>query len=110
IAAKGAALTSYAIDLADDWLEPYGFVLATPRDPVRRGAHVTLSHPHAWQITQALQAAQVIPDFRTPDRLRIGLAPLYTRFVDLHEGFDRLRRIMETGTWRAYPTERARVT
>jgi kynureninase len=110
IAAKGAALTSYAIDLADEWLEPYGFELATPRDPARRGAHVTLAHPHAWQITQALQSARVVPDFRTPDRLRIGLAPVYTRFVEVYEGFARLRRVMQSRAYQSYPSALGRVT
>ncbi|WP_338090883.1 kynureninase [Planosporangium thailandense] len=110
IAAKGAALTEYAIELFDALLAGDGFTLATPREPGRRGAHVTLYHPNAWQICQALKAANVIPDFRTPDRLRMGLAPLYTRFVDVHEGFDRLRTIMRSGAWRDFPAERARVT
>jgi kynureninase len=110
VAAKSAALTSYAVDLFDAWLEPCGFTLASPRDATRRGAHLTLHHPHAWPVCQALKAAGVIPDFRTPDRLRIGLAPLYTRFVDVHEGFRRLRQIMADGAWRRYGTQRSRVT
>ncbi len=110
IAAKGAALTSYAIDLFDSWLVEHEFRLATPRHPELRGAHVTLHHPNAWQICQALKAANVIPDFRTPDRLRIGLAPLYTRFVDVYGGFARLRQIMNAESWRSFPAERARVT
>jgi kynureninase len=110
IAAKGAALTSYALDLFDSWLVEHDFRLATPRQPERRGAHVTLHHPNAWQICQALKAANVIPDFRTPDRLRIGLAPLYTRFVDVYGGFARLRQIMNAESWRSFPPERARVT
>jgi kynureninase len=71
---------------------------------------VTLHHPQAWQITQAALASGVVPDFRTPDRLRIGLAPLYTRYADVHEGFVRLREIMRTGSYRAHPAERSRVT
>jgi kynureninase len=110
IAAKGAALTSYAVELADAWLAPHGFALASPRDAARRGAHVTLRHPEAWQVCQALKAAKVIPDFRTPDRLRIGLAPLYTRFIEVYEGFDRLRHIMADSAHRAFPGERSRVT
>ncbi len=98
IAAKGAALTSYAIELFDSWLVEHGFALATPRQPERRGAHVTLHHPSARQICQALKAVNVIPDFRAPDRLRIGLAPLYTRFVDVYGGFARLRQIMKEGS------------
>lgn len=110
VAAKGAALTGYAIELADAWLAEHGMTLATPRDPARRGGHVTLHHPQAWQITQALLAAQVVPDFRTPNRLRIGLAPLYTSFADVHEGFRRLREIMRSASHDDFPAERARVT
>jgi kynureninase len=110
VRAKGMALTSYAVRLADAWLDGYGFRLAGPRDPARRGAHITLYHPHAWQICQAWKDAGVIPDFRTPDRLRIGLAPLYTSFAEVHEGFTRLRRIMESDSWRGYPSARGRVT
>jgi kynureninase len=110
IAAKGAALGAYAIELVDSWLSWHGFALASPRDGGRRGAHVTLHHPEAWQISQALRAAEVIPDFRTPDRLRIGFAPLYTRFTDVHTGFARLREIMESGSYKAFPAERSRVT
>lgn len=110
IAAKGAALTSYAVELVDARLAGYGFALASPRDPDRRGAHLTLHHPRAWQICQALKAAKVIPDFRAPDRLRLGLAPLYTRFVDVYEGFDRLRQIMASGGYERFPAARPRVT
>ncbi len=107
---KGMALTSYAVRLFDEWLAEHGFTLASPREATRRGAHITLHHPQAWQICQAWKDARVIPDFRTPDRLRIGLAPLYTRFTDVYEGFVRLREIMRTGSYRSYPTARARVT
>jgi kynureninase len=110
IAAKGRALTTYAVELADAWLAPYDFSLASPRSATRRGAHVTLRHPKAWQVCQALTAAKVIPDFRTPERLRLGLAPLYTRFIDVYEGFDRLRRVAASGAYEEFPAERARVT
>jgi kynureninase len=108
IAAKGAALTAYAMELADAWLD--GFTVVTPRDPQRRGGHVTLHHPNAWQVTQALKAAGVVPDYRMPDRLRIGLAPLYTRFRDVHTGFARLRDIMRSRAYERYPRAAARVT
>jgi kynureninase len=110
IAAKGRALTDYAIELFTEWLAPYGFTLASPLDARRRGAQVTAYHPRAWQICQALKAAAVIPDFRTPDRLRLGFAPLYTRFADVHTGLFRLREIMRSEAYTAYPAERSRVT
>jgi len=110
IAAKGAARTEYAIELADSWLAEHGVRVATPRDPARRGSHVTLQHPAAWQVTQAAIAAGVVPDFRTPERLRVGLAPLYTRFVDVHEGFARLRAILSSRSYENFPATPGRVT
>jgi kynureninase len=84
--------------------------LASPRDPARRGSHVTLAHPAAWQLTQALVDRGVVPDFRTPDRVRFGPAPLYTRFVDVWDAVDRFRGLLEDGGWTGYAEERARVT
>ena len=110
IARKGRALGAYLIGLIDEWLVPLGFRLASPRDDARRGAHVTLYHPDAWRICQALRAERVIPDFRVPDRLRLGLAPLYTRFVDVYIAMSRLRDLVTTGQHLAFPTEHSRVT
>jgi len=108
---KSQALTSYLVELADAWLAPLGFVLASPRDAELRGSHVSLYHPQAWQVCQALiERGRVIPDFRTPDRLRLGLAPLTTSFVDVWNAVDRLRALVEAGEHLAYPAERARVT
>jgi kynureninase len=107
---KTRALTGYAVELAEAWLVPLGFRLASPRDANRRGAHISLQHRQAWPICQALKAAGVIPDFRTPDRLRLGFAPLYTRFVDVHEGMGRLRQVVTQGAHEQYPNERSRVT
>ncbi|SDO14755.1 kynureninase [Geodermatophilus sp. DSM 45219] len=110
LAAKGRALGELVVALADAWLRPHGVALASPRDPARRGAHVTLAHPRAWQLTQALVDRGVVPDFRTPDRVRLGPAPLYTRFVDVWDAMACLREVLETGAHEGYPTERARVT
>lgn len=107
---KAVTLTEHVIALADAWLPPQGFSLASPRDAARRGAHVTFAHPQAWQVCQAWIADGVVPDFRTPDRLRIGPAPLTTSFEDVWVAMDRLRRLVERGDHRAYPTERSRVT
>ncbi len=110
LAEKGSALTDLAIALGDEWLAPHGVVLASPRDPARRGSHVTFHHPAAWQLTQALIGSGVVPDFRTPDRVRLGPAPLYTRFVDVWDGMDRFRALLEDASFERYPAERARVT
>ncbi len=108
VAAKGRALTDLLVTLADERLPQLR--LASPRDANRRGAHVSLAHPQAWQLTQALLDRGVVPDFRTPDRVRFGLAPLYTRFVDVWDAVDRLVDVLATGAHEGYPTERSRVT
>ena len=110
LAAKGQALTGLLVALADAWLAGHGVTVASPRDAARRGSHVSLAHPAAWQLTQALVDRGVVPDFRTPDRVRFGPAPLYTRFVDVWDAMDRLRTVLVEGAHEAYPTERSRVT
>ncbi len=107
---KGVALTSYLIALADEWLTPLGFTLASPRDHSRRGAHVTLHHPDAWPISQALIQAGVIGDYRTPERLRLGPAPIMTRFTDVWDALDRLRQIATDKSYAALQAEPSRVT
>jgi kynureninase len=110
LAAKGRALTDLVVALADGWLTGYGVTVASPREASRRGSHVSLAHPQAWQLTQALVDRGVVPDFRTPDRLRLGPAPLYTRFVDVWDAMDRLRTVLAEDAHTGYPTQRARVT
>jgi kynureninase len=109
--AKGMALTELVIELHDAWLAPLGFRLASPRDPAVRGSHVSLAHPDGYRISQALiWKARVIPDFRPPDRIRLGPAPLSTRFVDVWDAMDRLRRVVVDGLHQTVDTTRARVT
>jgi kynureninase len=72
----------------------------SPREPERRGSHISFAHPHAFEICQALIADGVIGDFRAPDIIRFGLTPLYLGFEDLWIAVDRLRAILDTGRWR----------
>jgi kynureninase len=106
--AKGQALTGYVVELTKAWLP--GLELATPVDPARRGSHVSLRHPDAWRLTQALIAEKVIPDYRTPDRLRLGPAPISTSFTEVWDGLDRLRRIVDDRAYERFPAEPSRVT
>ncbi len=108
--AKGMAMTSYLVTLADEWLAPLGFRLASPRDPARRGSHVSLHHPEAWQVCQAMIDRGVVPDYRTPDRLRLGPAPLTTRYVDVHDALALVRDLVAAGDHLKYPAEPGRVT
>ena len=71
---------------------------------------MSLSHPQAWQVCQALVDAGVVPDFRAPDRLRLGFAPLYTRFVDVHRGLAAIRDIVAAGKHLTFPATPARIT
>jgi len=108
---KSLALCELIIELHDAWLAPLGFELGSPRDGARRGSHVSVRHPEAWPICRALiERADVIPDFRGPDSIRLGVAPLYTRFVDVYDAIDRLRGLVERGEQRLVDPERARVT
>jgi kynureninase len=109
--AKSVALTEYLIALADAWLEPLGFDLGSPRDAARRGGHVALRHDDAYRIDRALiERAAVIPDFRAPDVVRLAPVAAYTRFVDVWEAMDRLRRLVAAGEHEAFSGERDRVT
>lgn len=108
---KSIRLTRYAIDLTDSLLAPFGFALGSPRDPDLRGAHVSLRHPDGYRVNRALiEEMHVIPDFREPDNLRLGLAPLYVSFTDVWEGIDRIRRVMEEKRYAKYPQQRFAVT
>jgi len=110
VRAKSVALTGLLVELFDARLAPLGFTLGTPRDPDRRGSHVSLRHPDGYRINSALIDAGVVPDFREPDTIRFGLAPLYTRFVDVWDAVERLVAIVESGAYRAYDDARAPVT
>ncbi|WP_231263301.1 kynureninase [Nocardioides alpinus] len=84
IRAKSVALTSYAVELADATLP--GVTLASPRDPAQRGGHVTLHHDRMREVTARLWERDVIPDYRDPGGLRIGLSPLSTSFDEVERG------------------------
>jgi kynureninase len=94
IRAKGIALTEFAILLADAWLAPLGCSLGSPREAARRGAHVSIRHPEAKALTAALIERGVLPDYRAPDSIRVGLSPLTTSFEDVHRGLLGLRDLI----------------
>jgi len=86
IRTKSVALTEFAVRVSDGVLAPLGVTVASPRDPALRGGHVTLSHPAMRAVTARLWAQDVIPDYRDPGGLRIGLSPLSTSFAETYEG------------------------
>lgn len=115
VRAKSIQQSEYLIFLTDEWLKPLGFTLGTPRQPEIRGSHVSLRHPEAYRINRALIEAappelKVIPDFRAPDNIRLGIAPLYNTFTDIHRALDRMRIIVERKVYEDYSNERTFVT
>ena len=91
IRAKSLRLTAYLIELADAWLVPLGCSITTPREPDRRGGHVTFCHPEAERIVEQLASEGIITDYRTPERFRFGLSPLTTRFTDVWDAAEAAR-------------------
>ena len=95
VRAKSVALTEFAIRLAESLLTSYGVRVASPRDPARRGGHVTLAHPLMADVTALLWQRDVLPDYRDPGGLRIGLSPLSTSFDEVERGVDEIGRALE---------------
>jgi kynureninase len=108
---KSLLLSEYLIYLTGTFLAPLGFRLGTPRIQARRGSHVSIRHAEGYRINRALiEEMNVIPDFREPDNLRLGLAPLYTSFEEVWDGIDRIRRVIEEKRYEKYPQEKLTVT
>jgi kynureninase len=108
--ARSVALTELLVALWEEWLEPLGFALASPRDPAVRGGHISVAHPEASRVSRALVAAGVVPDFRPPNLVRLCPAPAYTRFVEVWDALDRMRRLVAAGDHLALDADPGRVT
>jgi len=109
--AKSVKQTEYLIGLWEALLQPLGFTLNSPRDANRRGSHVSIGHPDGLRIDRALiEEMNVLPDFRYPDNIRLGIAPIYTSYSEIHEAVVRLCRVMNERLYEKYPTERPEVT
>ena len=107
---KAAALTGYAIELVDGWPAALGVRVASPRDPERRGGHVMLRRTGFREVLPLLWERGVIPDFREPDGIRVGLAPLSTGFAEVHAGLEVLRELTAAAPVTAAPVTAAPVT
>ena len=97
--AKASALGGLYIRLMDERCGDFGFTLASPRDDAARGGHVSHAHEDAYPICQALIARGVVGDFRAPDMLRMGFAPLYTRYEDVWSAVETIRDVMASRAW-----------
>jgi kynureninase len=109
--AKSRRLGDCFIRLVEERCAGFGLALASPREAERRGAQVAFRHPEGYPLMQALIARGVIGDFRAPDLIRFGFAPLYVRFVDLWDAVEILRQILQERAWdRPELKQRASVT
>lgn len=109
--ARSISLSEFLITQWQHHLGASGFALASPRDPELRGAHISLSHADGWAIARAMiELGKVLPDFRAPDNLRLGLAPLYTSHVDVHTAVQRIKSIVDSGLHHGFGDTRVTVT
>jgi len=97
VRAKSLSLTSFFLELADEALTPLGFTAVTPRDPAQRGSQVSMRHPAAYGVVQALVARGVVGDYREPDLVRLGFAPLYLRHVDVVRAVQEIVAVVTAG-------------
>jgi kynureninase len=108
---KSIKQTDYLINLWNDELKKIGFSMNSPIETSRRGSHISLGHEEGWRIDQALiNDMKVIPDFRTPNLLRLGIAPLYTSYVDIYKAIQRIKEVVEQGIYKKYSKEKLKVT
>jgi len=106
INAKASRGTDMMIDLFDEWLAPLGYTLMTPRDAARRGGHITIHHPDAAQIARGLLLHKnVIPDYREPSSIRVAISPLATSYVEVWDGFERIRDYTVSGDYKDVSTD-----
>jgi kynureninase len=101
INAKASKGTDMMIELFDQWLVPLGFELVTPRDSKLRGGHISIYHPDAAQIARGLRDdMKVIPDYRAPNSIRLAISPLPTSYVEVFDGFERIRNYTQSGKYK----------
>jgi kynureninase len=98
VRAKSTALTTFALELVDTWLGPLGVELVSPRDPDRRGGHLTIRRPGFRAVLDELWRRGVVPDYREPDGIRLGFAPLSTSFTEVHRGLAVLRDVLRSSS------------
>jgi len=112
---KSVSQSEFLLRLAEKFLYPLGFQPGSPPDPEKRGSHVSLRHPEAYRICKALidpdlGETVVIPDFRDPDNIRLGITPLYTTYTELFMAVREIRNIVEDRLYLKYSSEREQVT
>lgn len=112
---KSLKQSQFLISLAEEFLHPLGFDLASPRQEQHRGSHISLRHAEAYRICKALidpgvGTRVVIPDFREPDVIRLGIAPLYNSFTEIFEAVLQIKDIAQNKAYQAFEKKKDKVT
>ena len=112
---KSVSQSEFLFRLAEKFLWPLGFQPGSPVDPEKRGSHVSLRHPEAYRICKAMIDPDVgeyivIPDFREPDNIRLGITPLYTTYEEIFIAVREIRNIVKERLYLKYSSEREKVT
>lgn len=112
---KSLGQSRYLIKLFRHFLEPLGFSLGSPENDFERGSHVSVCHPEAYRICKALidpgtGGKTVIPDFREPDNIRLGITPLYTSYMDIYEAVNQIKMITEQKLYSHFSEQKEKVT
>jgi kynureninase len=112
---KSALQSSFLVELIQEFLLPIGFTIASPLDVNQRGSHISIQHLEGYRINRAMieplaGAKSIIPDFRPPNNIRLGIAPLYNTFVELYETVLRIKQIVENQEFERFGEEKLEVT
>ncbi|MEX1384497.1 kynureninase [Lutibacter sp.] len=116
IEAKSKKQTTFLIELIEHYLIPLGFKITSPLNESERGSHISITHNESYRINRAMIAPNnkntkiVIPDFRPPNLIRIGITPLYTSYLDLYEAVIRIKEIITTKEFENFSNEKLTVT
>lgn len=112
---KSIAQSTFLIELIHHYLSPLGFTIASPLETEKRGSHISIQHPEGYRINRAMiepkdDSPSIIPDFRPPNNIRLGIAPLYNTFEELYKSVVRIKKIVETDEYKTFGGERLNVT
>jgi kynureninase len=111
---KSVVQTNYLIELVENLLTPIGFTIASPTNSNERGSHISIQHPEGYRINRAMiepidGSPVIIPDFRPPNNIRLGIAPLYNSFEEIFQTIVRIKTIVETRDFERFGGEKAGV-
>jgi kynureninase len=113
--AKSVMQTEYLVFLVKEYLGGRNFELGSPGDPDKRGSHITIKHEEGYRICKSLisppdSGTKVIPDFREPDNIRLGVAPLYNTYEEIFTAVRRIEEITREKLYEVYSVDREGVT